>query len=160
MDMALCTTSAVDHNCSPAVALLRASHHEKRCITFIFASYCKDRIFSTISFAEVDSKRSTRIYSMDKAIQHFFTILHFRKQCPPFSLRRQQTGHRVSMSMPLREILVCNGRLLWANLHRNCFIFGWHVSPQILLHLKDVPVTSMLLDSPFLLIFLHISVVR
>ena len=83
----------------------------------------------------------------------FFTILHFRKQCPPFSLRRQQTGHRVSMSMPLREILVCNGRLLWANLHRNCFIFGWHVSPQILLDLKDVPVTSVLLDSPFCIFF-------
>ena len=107
------TTSAVDHNCLLAFALQRASHHEKRShITFIFASCCKDRIFSTISFAEVDSKRSTRICSMDKAIQHYFTILHFRKQCPPSSSRRQQTRHHVSMSMPLHEILVRNGRLL------------------------------------------------
>jgi hypothetical protein len=45
---------------------------KRRHITFIFASCCNDRIFSSISFAEVDSKRSMRIYSMDKAIQHFF----------------------------------------------------------------------------------------
>ena len=55
--------------------------------------------------------------STDIAVQHFFTNLHFKKQCPPSSSKRQHTGQRVSMSIPLLWIRDRRGRLLCANLH-------------------------------------------
>ena len=81
-------------------------------------------ICSTTSFAEPSVSRSIQTSSKFNCCKHFLTNLHWRKQCPPSSLRRQHIGQRVSISISQRTIFIRKGRLLCANLHRNCFTFG------------------------------------
>ena len=64
------------------------------------------------------------IFSKFMCLHSLFTNLHFRKQWPPSSSRRQHTGHLVSMSIPLLIIFRCKGKLSWPNLHKNISTFG------------------------------------
>lgn len=84
----------------------------------IFNTHC------TTSWLDVLLRSNILIYYRSRACQHFLTILHFWKQCPPSWSFLRQTGHLVSTSLPLLSRDQFNGRLLCAKWWRICLIFG------------------------------------
>ena len=116
---ALKVTSSVDLLCSPALALFRAFHHDQsRPIVAIFSSSFRDRMQSETCSAPDKVLSLILIPSKFIALQHSLTYLQRRKQWPPSSSNLQQTGHLVSISIPLLAMFILNGKLFWVNLHK------------------------------------------
>ena len=132
---------------SPALALFLTSHHLCRKVhTLRHWSFFKFRIVRTNSLDVGEPSGRFRTSSNWSSLQHLRTCLHFRKQWPPSSSRRQQTGHLVSKSIWRLLIFSLKAKLLCAILQSKCLILGGHFSRHILFHRSSLEPLPPLLD--------------
>ena len=83
---------------SPAFTALRVLHHfQSRFSTSMQVFSSSEMILVTISRDDRSSSNSSLRKLRPSSSQHLRIGLHLRKQCPPSSSKRLQTGHRVSI---------------------------------------------------------------